>query len=121
MRLPSHLRIKQSRDYARVRGEGASFPGRYLVLAVLRGVVSSGFQFGLITPKRIGVAVVRNKVRRRLREIIRAQQKRIADGCHVVVIARWRAPEATLAALEKDWLRLASRAGILKPPPTHES
>jgi ribonuclease P protein component len=119
MRLPSSLRIKQSRDYARVRSEGASFPGRYLVLSVLRGAVSSGFQFGLITPKRIGGAVVRNKIRRRLREIIRAHQERIAEGCHLVVIARWRSPETTLAGLEKDWLKLAARAGILKPP-THE-
>ncbi len=115
MRLPSSLRIKQSRDFARVRSEGVSFPGRYLVLSILRGAASSGFNFGLITPKRIGVAVVRNKVRRRLREIIRAQQHRIADGCLVVVIARWRSPEATLVGLEKDWLKLASRAGILKP------
>ena len=119
MRLPSHLRIKQSRDYARVRSEGTSFPGRYLVLSVLRGAIGSGFQFGLITPKRIGIAVVRNKVRRRLREIVRAHQDRIADGCHLVVIARWRSPETTLAGLEKDWLKLATRAGILKTP-THE-
>ena len=120
MRLPSSLRIKQSRDYARVRSEGTSFPGRYLVLSVLREAVSSGFQFGLITPKRIGVAVVRNKVRRRLREIVRAHQERIADGCHVVVIARWKSPEAGYPDLEKDWLRLAKRAEILKTP-THES
>jgi ribonuclease P protein component len=120
MRLPSSLRIKQSRDYARVRSEGTSFPGRYLVLSVLRGAISSGFQFGLITPKRIGIAVVRNKVRRRLREIVRAHQERIADGCHVVVIARWKSPEAGYADLEKDWLRLAKRADLFKTP-THES
>jgi len=116
MRLPSTLRIKQSRDFARVRAEGVSFPGRHVILSVLRGGTEGGFRFGLITPKRIGVAVVRNKIRRRLREIIRAHRAEIVDGCLVVVIARWRAPEATLAELEKDWLRLAKKAVILKPP-----
>lgn len=116
MRLPSSLRIKQSRDYSRVRSEGVAFPGRFLVLSVLRGAISSGFQFGIISPKRVGIAVVRNKVRRRLREIIRAHQSKIMDGCHLVVIARWKSPEATLADLEKDWLKLAKKAAILKPP-----
>lgn len=116
MRLPSSLRIKQSRDFARVRSEGVSFPGRYLVLSVLRGAVSSGFQFGLITPKRLGTAVMRNKIRRRLREIVRAHRAEITDGCFMVVIARWKSPEATLAELDKDWLKLAKKAAILKPP-----
>lgn len=116
MRLPSSLRLKHSRDFARVRSEGTSFPGRFLVLNVLRGARDdSGFQFGIISPRRIGGAVVRNKVRRRLREIIRAHLDRIAGGCHMVVIARWKSPEATLAELEKDWLRLAQKAAILNP------
>jgi ribonuclease P protein component len=61
---------------------------------------------------------MRNKIRRRLREVIRAHQDRIVEGCHLVLIARWRSPDADLAELEKDWLRLAKRAEILKTP-TH--
>ena len=120
MRLPSSLRIKQSRDFARVKGEGATYPGRFLVLSVLRGVSEGSFKFGLITSGRLGIAVVRNKIRRRLREIIRVHQERIVGGCLVVVIARWKSPDATQAELEKDWLKLAAKAGILKPPP-HQS
>jgi ribonuclease P protein component len=61
---------------------------------------------------------MRNKIRRRLREVIRAHQDRIVEGCHLVLIARWKSPDADLAELEKDWLRLAKRAEILKTP-TH--
>lgn len=117
MRLPSSLRIKASRDFARVRKEGASFPGRFLVLSVAKGLAESGFKFGLITPKKTGVAVVRNQIRRRLREIIRKHQQRIIGGCHFVIIARWKAPQADYHALEKDWLRLAARAALLNDPP----
>jgi ribonuclease P protein component len=115
MRLPSHLRMKHSRDFARVRAEGASHPGRYLVLGVLRDASLKHFRFGLITPRKLGIAVVRNKIRRRLREIIRLNQARIADGCYLVTIARWKAPEADYGDLEKDWLRLAKKAGVLLP------
>lgn len=117
MRLPSTLRIKSSRDFARLRSEGKAYPGRYLVLSVLRGAGPEAFRFGLITSRKVGGAVMRNKIRRRLREVIRAHQTRIASGCHLVVIARWRAPEADLGELEKDWLRLAKRAEILTAAP----
>jgi ribonuclease P protein component len=117
MRLPSSFRIKSSRDFAQLRAEGKAYPGRYLVLSVLRGAAPSGFQFGLITSRKVGGAVMRNKIRRRLREVIRAHQSKIVGGCHLVVIARWRAPDADLGDLEKDWLRLAKRADILKAPP----
>jgi ribonuclease P protein component len=64
--------------------------------------------------------VVRNQTRRRLREIIRKHLPEIAPGWHWVVIARWKAPQLTQAELEKDWLHLARRAGILRrPPPTN--
>lgn len=118
MRLPSSLRIKSSREFAQLRAEGKSFPGRYLVLSVLPGAGAHRFHFGLITSRKVGGAVMRNKIRRRLREIIRAHQERIVEGCHLVLIARWRSPEADFAELEKDWLRLAKRAEILKTP-TH--
>ncbi len=114
MRLPSSLRLKASRDFARVREQGQSFPGRYVVLSVLRQTELPRFKFGLVTSRKIGAAVVRNRVRRLLREVIRGQQHLLVDDLHLVIIARWRAPDASLEELRKDWLRTARRAGILK-------
>jgi ribonuclease P protein component len=71
------------------------------------------FQFGLITGKRLGNAVIRNRLRRQMREIIRAHQEGISLGWQFVTIARWRAPEADFADLEQDWVRLAKRQGLL--------
>jgi ribonuclease P protein component len=114
MRLPSSLRLKESRHFQRVREKGVSHPGRFLVLATLRDEESPEFLFGLITGKKIGKAVTRNRIRRLLREIIRAHRSEIQPGYHFVTIARWRSPDATLQELEQDWLRLAKRAGLLK-------
>ena len=115
MRLPSALRLKESRDFARLRAQGQTTPGRHMVLSVLRVPEASRFQFGLITSKKLGIAVVRNRIRRRLREIVRAQQTLLIDGFQLVIIARWRSAEADLDELRQDYLRTAKRAGILRP------
>ena len=107
--------MKATGEFARVRAQGASFPGRFVVLSVLRDPEVTPFRFGLITSKKLGGAVVRNRIRRSLRQIVREEQLQLADGLLLVIIGRWRAPQATLAELRHDLLRTAQRAGILKP------
>ncbi len=115
MRLPARLRMKESRDFAAVRARGISQSGRYFVLALLRDEALSDFQFGLVTGKKLGGAVVRNRLRRQMREIIREHRSRIQPGYWLVTIARWRAPQADFDELKQDWKRLAKRAGLLLP------
>jgi ribonuclease P protein component len=116
MRLPSHLRLKHASDFARVREKGSSYAGKYLVLGVLKDESVAEFGYGLITGRKLGIAVKRNRVRRLLREVIRAHRAVIAPGWQFVIIGRWRAAEASLPELERDWLKLAKRLGILLPP-----
>ncbi len=116
MRLPSHLRLKHASDFARVREKGSSYAGKYLVLGVLRDDKVAEFGYGLITGRKLGIAVKRNRIRRLLREVIRAHRAEIAPGWQFVIIGRWRAADASLQDLERDWLRLAKRLGILLPP-----
>ena len=68
---------------------------------------------GFITSKRLGNAVVRNRTRRRLREIFRKHQHEISGGVWIVTIASVRAARETSHALEDEWLRLVRRASIL--------
>ena len=117
MRLPPALRMKSTGEFARVRAQGTSFPGRYVVLSVLRDTEVEKFRFGLITTKKLGKAVVRNRIRRSLRQVIREEQEKLADGLLLVIIGRWRAADAAVADIRHDLLRTAQRAGILKPCP----
>lgn len=57
--------------------------------------------------------MVRNRVRRRLREIVRQRQHDLRQNLWVVIIAKRDAANATYRALEDEWLRLAKRASIL--------
>lgn len=114
MRLPSNLRMKLACDFAQVKSQGSSQAGKFLVVGALRVEALTEFQFGLITGGKLGNAVMRNRIRRLLREIVRAHRAEIIPGWQMVIIARWRAPQATLEELEKDWMRLARRMNLLK-------
>lgn len=86
-----------------------------MTLGVLAAEGDSCARFSFVTSRRAGEAVVRNKLRRRFREIVRKRQHEIAPGVWVVTIARPAAANAPFAALELEWLRLAERASILRP------
>jgi ribonuclease P protein component len=74
---------------------------------------SGPWRAGFVTSARLGGAVVRNRVRRRMREIIRKHQQELRQDVWFVIIARHEATKASYGALEDEWLRLARRASIL--------
>ena len=77
-------------------------------------VENSGLsRVGFITSRRLGSAVVRNRVRRRLREIVRRHQHDLRQDFWIVLVARHDAATASYRALEDEWLRLVKRASIL--------
>ncbi len=113
--LPRSRRLIRTADFARVRLEGRTERGRLMMLGCRPAEGEERFRAGFVTSKRVGGAVARNRVRRRLREIVRRHQDRLRAGLWIVTIARSEAAEATYAALEDEWLRLAGRASILAP------
>ena len=69
---------------------------------------------GLTVSKKLGCAVVRNRVRRRLREIYRINEALFTPGWDIVVVARGRCVDAPFGKLQEAYLSLAEKAGILK-------
>src|SRR5690349_7867096 len=111
-RFPAACRLKRSRDFDRVRLEGRTVRSGSLMLGILEVSEEPAFKIGFVTSKRIGGAVARNRVRRRLREIVRRDQHRLPNGIWFVLIARPAAAEADYVTLEKEWRRLLDRAEI---------
>ena len=71
-------------------------------------------RIGITTGKKLGKAVVRNRVRRRLREIYRITEEKFQPGWDIVVVARSRCVDADFRKLTNAYLSLGEKAGILK-------
>ena len=68
---------------------------------------------GYTVSKKLGKAVVRNRIRRRLREIIRLNQNRLAQGYDLIVVARSRAVAADYRRLEADVLQCCRQLRLI--------
>ena len=110
MQLKRCHTMKRASEFAAVRASGVSKAGRFLVLstAPLPAGSAAHSLFGIITTKRIGNAVYRNLLRRRVREALRAHAEPLAQGLYVVVILRRRAVYANYKALEQELVKLIS-------------
>ena len=74
---------------------------------------SESNRIGITVSKKLGHAVVRNRTRRRIREIYRLNEERFAPGWDIVVVARTRAVEAPFGKLNDTFLSLAQKSGLL--------
>jgi len=106
-------RLTHRSEYEHVKRTGITQRGKLLILNVMTMQNSGPWRAGFVTSGRLGGAVVRNRVRRRLREIVRRHQNELRQDFWFVIIARNEAATASYGALEDEWLRLARRASIL--------
>jgi len=112
-RFPKAARLSRASEFALLKTEGKSWTGKHLILATLaRGDET---RIGIITARRLGSATVRNRVRRRIREIFRLNRHRLQRGLWLVTVARSSSVRASYDDLLRDWLRLGERASIFLP------
>jgi ribonuclease P protein component len=106
-------RLTRASEYERVKRNGRVRRGKLLILSAALAENSGLCRVGFITSRRVGSAAVRNRVRRRLREIVRRHQHDLRQDFWIVLVARSDAANASYRALEDEWLLLARRASIL--------
>ena len=86
---------------------------RALVLYARRNGTDTN-RVGITVSKKLGHAVVRNRVRRRIREDYRLNEEQFAQGWDIVMVARSRAIGCSFDELTKSCLKMAAEAGILR-------
>ncbi len=104
--------LKLNRDFQRLYRKGKSAVSPCLALYV-RETRRPYSRLGLTVGVKVGKAVVRNKVRRRLREAYRIHEDRFRPGLDLVVVARVRAAHVPYRELERSLLRTADKLGLL--------
>lgn len=133
--LPREARLRLKFQYAAVRSAGTSACGPFFRLSCLvpnqtllskftgrsgslpqRQLLTSTPQCGIIVSKRVGSAVVRNKIKRRFREIYRHSLPSLLPHLWLVLIASPKAATASFEELEKEWLRLGKKFSIFISP-----
>lgn len=75
---------------------------------------SGDLKIGFAAGKKLGCAVVRNRIKRLMREVFRKHQDKLREGYHIVWMARKKLARADYMTYERVFLRLAKRAGVLE-------
>lgn len=108
--------VKENYEFRRIYAKGRSGVSPYLVV-YCRPNRRSNNRLGVTVSAKLGHAVVRNRVRRRLREIFRLAQPEMKQGYDIIIVARSRAVKATYRELTSAYLRVCEKLGLLEKEP----
>ncbi|MEJ2745426.1 MAG: ribonuclease P protein component [bacterium] len=104
--------VKGYRNFRRIISQGKKYVGVCSILYVVGGQPAT--RIGIVAGKRIGSAVERNRSKRLLREAIRHNRTKIADGLEIVLIARKAVLHNTLQESMLDTVRLLEISGCAR-------
>ena len=114
--MERRYRLKKNRAFQYVYRKGHSAACRDLVMLTAPG---RELKVGFSVSKKVGKAVIRNKIKRRLRECFRPWMGDVKTGLYVIV-ARPSAAEAAFDTLQKDVRYLLKKQNALKNPDAQE-
>jgi len=108
------LRLRKRQDFSRIYRSGKSFANGQFVLYWSRQKQADPIRLGVSASKKIGNAVVRNRMRRLVKEIIRHQTDRLVEQMDLIIIVRKPAVGLKMKELERSMQHVLKRSGLLK-------
>lgn len=111
--LKKENRIKSKHAFQTVYKTGRSVVDSMSVMYVLAND-EKNIKIGFAVGKKMGNAVVRNRVKRLMREVFRHRRGELKDSVHIIWVARKKLIAADIYTYDRIFMRLAKRAGILK-------
>lgn len=106
-------RLKSKKSFQFVYSRGRSVVDGMSVFYILPDQ-GDDIKIGLAVGKKLGCAVVRNRIKRLMREVFRLHKSEIKKGYHIVWVARRKLAKADFKTYERVFLRLAKRAALLQ-------
>ena len=111
-KLKSSVSIKNNYEFRRLYSKGKSVATPFLVV-YCRKTRRDHNRLGITVTAKLGKAVVRNRVRRRLREIYRLNAGKLQQGYDIIVVARARSVNAQYSQLDNAYLAACRKLGLL--------
>jgi ribonuclease P protein component len=121
MDFRSHQHLRLNRDFQTVRQMGRRINcGVFLFQMFARKGEAAelpGPRLGVITSRKVGHAVVRNRLRRQMREIFRRHQKKLSSSVDLVLVLRSDAIDMPFVRLEARFLKAIEKSGSVRESP----
>ena len=108
--------LKLNHVFRRLYAKGESAVGSFCVVYCRRNGLREN-RLGLTVSTKLGKAVLRNRARRRLRELYRLNEPKLKRGYDVVIVARSRCVDAPFSELQAAFLRQCARLSLLRETP----
>ncbi len=109
-RFPRRCRIRKREEFKRAFAKGRRFSNSEFRIVICKN--SLGYcRLGLAVNRRVGNAVVRNRTKRRIRELFRRNRERLPRSTDIVVIPQPAAASLTFARFRERFFHLLEKAG----------
>ncbi len=109
--MKAALRLRRSAEFARVARSGATYRHPALRIGVRKNALPHN-RYGIVTSRRLGNAVARNRCKRRLRAVLFSLHSQLKQGYDIVVIARAAAMGQPFGDLQRIVHRLLAKARL---------
>ena len=111
--MKSRCTLKKNSDFRRLYAKGKSAVNPYMVVYCRRNRTGEN-RLGYTVSVKLGHAVLRNRMRRRLRELVRLNSPRMKSGWDIVIVARSRCAEAPWQKLQAAFLARCEKPELLE-------
>lgn len=123
--FPAAVRLRKRREFLQIQGAGVKHHLRHFLVFVSTTAIrsdvpasASSARLGVTVTRKVGPAVVRNRIRRLVREVFRRKRDSFRAGCDMVWVAKQSAASVSYAEVAADMDALARRASRQPPNPS---
>lgn len=105
--------LRNTRQFSNVYKKGKSIVNRQVVMYYVKNQLDYN-QVGFSVSKKVGKAVVRNRVKRLMKESFRLNKEKVCEGYDIVFVARVRLKDSTYQEVDKAMLHCLRKSQILR-------
>lgn len=109
--------LNENHRFRALYGRGKNKAGKFMVVYVMKNRLGPVDRLGITVSKKLGHAVTRNRIRRRIREAYRLHEQEIKNGYDIVIVARHAAEHAPFEALMEEMMSMLRQLGAAEAKP----